>query len=219
MRHPAQRVVPPAGGTELICGFTRWPCGTLPRLRHVKGVLFADYVRMLRGHKGTDWSPFLASEDLAYLAVRITPDQWYPMDSFERMGNAILHVVAHDDLQAVRMWGKFSVDHLRTQQPMLVQPGDPVETLTRFRVLRSTYFDFDALAIPLLHEDEAQVVISYHMGRSAEEAASLQTMGFFERLLEMAGATDVRAAFASRSWLGEPQTLLKVHWQMPATAR
>jgi hypothetical protein len=185
-------------------------------LRHVKGVLFADYVRMLRGHKGTDWSGLLSSEDMAYLAVRIVPDQWYPMDSFERMGNAILQVVAHDDLQAVRMWGKFSVDHLRGQQPLLVQPGDPVETLTRFRVLRSTYFDFDALAIPLLHEDEAQVVISYHMGRRAEEAASFQTMGFFERLLEMAGAVEVSAAFGTRSWAGEPETRLRLHWLMPA---
>lgn len=184
-------------------------------LRHVKGVLFADYVRMLRGHKGVDWSAYLNPEDRAYLSVRITPDQWYPMESFERMGNAILHLVARDDLQAVRMWGKFSVDHLRALQPMLVEPGDPVETLTRFRVLRSTYFDFDALAIPLLHEDEAQVVISYFMGPRAEEAASYQTMGFFERLLEMSGTTDVNAAFASRSWTGDPVTLVKLHWQVP----
>jgi hypothetical protein len=170
---------------------------------------------MIRGHKGTDWSQFLPAEDMAYLAVRIAPDEWYPMPTFERMGNAILHVVARDDIQAVRMWGKFSVDNLRAQQPLLLAVGDPIETLTRFRVLRSTYFDFDALAIPLLHDGEAHVVIRYYMGRRAEEAASFQTMGFFERLLEIAGATDVQAVFAQRSWAGDADTLLKLHWVTP----
>ncbi|HTM19608.1 MAG TPA: hypothetical protein VL172_03845 [Kofleriaceae bacterium] len=171
---------------------------------------------MIRGQKGADWSQFLPPEDLEFLKVRIQPDDWYPMPTFERLGNAILHVVARDDIQAVRMWGKFSVDHLRMQQPLLVAPGDPIETLTRFRILRSTYFDFDALAIPLLHMDEAQVVIRYYMGRRAEEAACFQTMGFFERLLEFSGAKDVQAQFAQRSWAGDADTLLKLHWE-PST--
>jgi hypothetical protein len=170
---------------------------------------------MIRGQKGTDWAQFLPPEDLAYLTVRIAPDEWYPMPTFERLGNAILHVVARDDIQAVRMWGKFSVDNLRVQQPMLLAPSDPVETLTRFRVLRSTYFDFDALAIPMLHTDEATVLIRYYMGRRAEEAACFQTMGFFERLLELAGATDVQAQFVQRSWVGDADTVLKLHWESP----
>ena len=167
---------------------------------------------MLRGRKDIDWSTRLPREDLPFLRVKIDANGWYPMESFERMGNAILAEIAASDLEAVRMWGRLSVDALRTAQPQLVAEGDPIETLMRFRVLRSTYFDFEALEIPTLSDGEAQIVIRYHMGEMAEEAASYQTMGFFERLLEIGGAQNVYARFLERSWVGNARTLLELTW-------
>jgi hypothetical protein len=189
-------------------------------MRNVKGVLFADYVRMIRSYKLADWTKFLETEDLEFLKTRIEPAAWYPMEVFERLGNAILHVIAHDRMEAVRLWGRLSVDPLHAANPGLLAPGDPLETLTRFRILRSTFFDFEALTIPMLHDGEAHVSISYEMGLPAEEAASYQTMGFFERLLELSGATSVKALFIQRSWTGDPKTLIELRWEMPrASAR
>jgi len=176
--------------------------------------LFAEYVRMIRGNKQYDWPSELQPEDLRYLQSKVDLAGWYPMETFERFGNAILKFVALGQLEAVRMWGRFSVDELRAAQPNLVAPGDPVETLQRFRVLRATYFDFDALEIAMLVDDEAQIVIRYHMGARAEEAASLQTMGFFERQLELAGATNVTAKLSERSWAGDARTLLQLNWDL-----
>jgi hypothetical protein len=182
-------------------------------VRHVKGVLFADYVRMIRSQKSVDWSDSLEPTDIDYLLRKVEPNAWYPMASFERMGNAILRHVAGGDLQAVRMWGRFSVDQLRAAMPTLVADGDPVETLMRFRVLRATFFDFEALSVSTLVDDHAHIVVHYYMGPAAEEAASVQTMGFFERLLEIAGAKDVEAKFSKRSWAGDDETLLELHWR------
>lgn len=170
---------------------------------------------MIRSNKQHDWRARLEAEDLPYLATRVDPAGWYPMATFERLGNAILQYIALDDLQAVRMWGRFSVDELRAAHPALLVPGDPIETLQRFRVMRSTFFDFPALDIPMLLDDEAQVIISYHMGARAEEAASFQTLGFFERQLELAGATNVSAHLLQRSWAGDPRTLLQLDWDPP----
>ncbi|MEO8799997.1 MAG: hypothetical protein ABI551_19020 [Polyangiaceae bacterium] len=180
--------------------------------RHVKGVLFADYVRMMRACKSVDWSRTLAPADLAYLHAKIAPDDWYPMETFERFGDAILAEVAGSDLQAVRSWGRFSVDALTAKWPQLVAPGEAVETLMRFRVLRSTFFDFEALTIPTLVDGQADIVIAYQMGAVAEEAACYQTMGFFERLLELGGATNVYAQFVQRSWMGDEKTRLDITW-------
>lgn len=178
----------------------------------MKGVLFADYVRMLRGRKDIDWAARLPREDHPFLRVKIDGNGWYPMDSFERLGNAILAEIAGSDLDAVRMFGRFSVDTLRALQPELVADGDPLDTLMRFRVLRATYFDFEALEIPMATDGAAHIVIRYHMGAMAEEAASYQTMGFFERLLEIGGAQNVYARFLERSWIGDARTLLEVTW-------
>lgn len=182
----------------------------------VKGVLFVDYVRMLRALKGVDWSEFLPLEDLSYLRTRIELDAWYPMDTFERMGNQILRLVARNDLASVRMWGRSQAAPLQEAEPGLVSPGDPMETINRFRVLRSTYFDFEALDVLMLHGDEALIAIRYHMGMPAEEAASWQTLGFFERLLELSGAVDVKALFTERSWYGDRRTVLALEWRIPS---
>lgn len=182
--------------------------------RHVRGVLFVDYVRMLRAQK-VDWTQHLPVEDLVYLESHIEPDAWYPMATFERLGNQILRTTARGELQAVRFWGRYSVGSLRASHPELLAPGDPIETLRRFRVMRETYFDFAALELPLLHDDEAHVVVRYYMGMPAEEAACYQTMGFFEGLLELAGAKQIAAELRERSWAGAPRTLIHITWTMP----
>jgi len=182
---------------------------------NVRGVLFLDYVRMLRSHKEVDWAAHLPPEDARYLSMKIEPDAWYPMTTFERLGNEILRHVARGELFPVQLWGRYSAAQLRLAHSRLLEPDDPIETLSRFRVLRATFFDFTALEVPMLHDDEAYVVIHYHMGMPAEEAAAFQTMGFFEGLLELAGARQVDARFAERSWAGDPRTLLELRWRPP----
>jgi hypothetical protein len=181
----------------------------------VKGILFVDYVRMIRRSKGTDWSRALEPEDMGLVLSRIDADAWYPMESFERLGNAILKHIAHGEVEAARLWGRLSVDPMLASAPSLVSPEDPIETLMRFRVLRSTFFDFEALFVTTLVDDHADILVSYHMGPMAEEAASYQTMGFFERLLELASATRIEATFKERSWAGDARTLLALRWVPP----
>jgi hypothetical protein len=184
-------------------------------MRQVRGVLFVDYVRMLRSQKVADWSSHLAAGDLPYLRMQIDQSAWYPMTTFERMGNAILHTVTRGELFPVQLWGRYSAAQLREANPMLLEPNNPPETLARFRVLRETFFDFDALDVPLLHDNETHIVVRYYMGKPAEEAASYQTMGFFEGLLELAGARDVRSSFQEKSWDGDDRTLLAIRWTPP----
>jgi hypothetical protein len=183
-------------------------------VHQVRGILFLDYVRMLRSQKRvSDWTTHgLTAEDLPYLSMRIDPAAWYPMATFERMGNAILDTVARGEMFPVRLWGRYSASQLVVAHPTLLAKDDPPETLARFRVLRSTFFDFEALTVPLLHLDEAHIEIRYHMGMPAEEAASHQTMGFFEGLLELCGIRQIDAIFRERSWTGDARTLMVLRW-------
>ncbi len=167
---------------------------------------------MIRRRKDVDWLSHLRTEDLRYLTEPIDPNAWYPMETFERMGNGILMEIADGQVQAARMWGVVQAELLWKAHPNLVADGDPIETLMRFRVLRATYFDFDALEVPTLITGHAEILIRYHMGAMAEEAASYQTAGFFHRLLELAGAKKVTAHFVEKSWAGGARTLLEVTW-------
>jgi hypothetical protein len=171
---------------------------------------------MLRAFKGVDWSAYLTRAEQLYLSTRIEPGQWYPMEAFERMGVAILREIARNDLTLVKHFGRVSLDALCKQYDNLVAPGDPKGSLHRFRLLRQGLFDFPALDLEDLFEDEAVALVSYEMGAVAEEAATHQTMGFFERLLERAGGAPARVSLSARSWAGDPKTRVHMKWTIPS---
>ncbi|MBL8953465.1 MAG: hypothetical protein JNK82_22005 [Myxococcaceae bacterium] len=181
--------------------------------RNVMGTLFVDYVRMLRTRKDVDWAKYFGPQDLPYLTARITPDGWYPMSTFERMGLAILEVIAQGELETVKAFGAASVDWLAETHPTLLAKGDPRESIMRFQVLRQSFFDFSALEVLGVSDSDAQLQIAYQMGPVAEEAASFQTMGFFIRLLELSGAKSVESKFTGRSWAGDPATVCELVWE------
>ena len=181
--------------------------------RHVKGTLFVDYVRMLRSRKQTEWGRHLAAADLRYLSDRIETNAWYPMETFERFGLAILEEVARGDLFVVRTWGRLQAEYLADKLSGLLVAGDPRESLMRFQVVRQSFFDFDAVTIPELSDASARVFVNYGMGSRAEQAAAHQTLGFFARLVELAGAGSVRSGFEQRAWEGDPKTVVSLEWE------
>ena len=184
-----------------------------PVARRVKGFLFAEYVRMIKSKKDVDWSQHLPPDDLLYLKQRIQETEWYPMETFERMGIGILKEIAKGSVQLVRQWGKMSVSGLVQLHEALVCAGDPRETLMRFMVLRRSFFDFNAFDLRSLTNNSAQVEIGYEMSQTAEEAASYQALGFFEKFLELSGATEIQYKFAKKIWAGDATTILRLEWK------
>lgn len=174
---------------------------------------------MLRRCKHVNWDRLLPAEDVIYLKQRIEADAWYPMTTFERFGVAILDNVEGATLEAVRLWGRFSANQYAAVHAELVAPRDPMETLMRLRVLRGTLFDFPAFDISMLIDCEAHVSMDYQMGAVAEEAACVQTMGFCEGILSLAGAANVRAGFEERAWEGAPHTRMNLEWEPVISAR
>jgi hypothetical protein len=181
--------------------------------RRVRGSFFAEYVRMLRRRKDVNWHEVLDADDLVYLTQHIEAGAWYPMESFERLGLAILAKLEGATLDAVHLWGRYSAHHFVKEHGDLVKTGDAVDTMMRLKVQRETLFDFPAFDVPSLIDGEAHVIIAYGMSDLAEEAACHQTMGFCEGILSLAGAGDVRGHFTERSWSGEARTLLVLQWR------
>jgi hypothetical protein len=79
--------------------------------------------------------------------------------------------------------------------------------------MSGTFFDFDAIKLPFLQDGVVHIEIAYQMGMPAEEAASTQTLGFFEGLLKLSGATTLEGAIREKSWAGDPRTLAVIRWR------
>lgn len=180
--------------------------------RQVRGFLFVDYVRMIRSHKQIPWRELLHPDDLVWISQRITLEAWYPMESYERLGLAILDHVAKGNLARIRRWGKATVDILYEMQPDVFKPGDPRETLARFDVLGGTLFNWPAARTTVIRDGKACVDLDYGMSPRAEEAACHQSLGFLERLLERAGADGIKVRVVKGTWAGDPNTEIEVTW-------
>lgn len=168
---------------------------------------------MIRGHKAINWSEYLQPEDAALLVRPIEPEGWYPMETFERFGIGIIREIGKGQLDAVKMWGRLQVEQVRQAQPHLVAEGDPRGTLMRFRSLQRSLFDYDAVDVPEVLDDAATVSIAYGMSKEAERAACHQSLGFCERLVEVAGGRDVVARIVAAGWQGQPRTLIDLRWR------
>ena len=84
--------------------------------------------------------------------------------------------------------------------------------MMRFKVFRSEFFNFQAVEIIALVAGLARVEVSYQMSPPAEEAAAYQTMGFFERMAQLAGGTNCRAEFEKRGWVDDSTTVFCIRW-------
>jgi hypothetical protein len=182
--------------------------------RRVKGILFVDYVRLVRSRPEAARSPHLEPEDRSFLDQDIDLAGWYPMAVFERLGLAILETIPAADLERVRDWGRQSVERVIAGVEGLVVAGDPRESLMRFQVFRRTFFDFDALSMLEVNDASAEAQIDYGMSPTAEEAAAVQTQGFFEGLVELAGGSIADSSFLTTTWRGDPRTVLRLEWRL-----
>src|SRR5260370_33015953 len=128
----------------------------------------AEYVRMMRRRKGVEWERWPITQALAFIRQRTAPDEWYPMETLERLGIAILMGLDGPTLEAVRFWGRFSATQYAAEHPAFIARNDPIDSLMRLKGMRSTLFNFPAFDIPTLIESHAHVVVTYHIGGLAE---------------------------------------------------
>jgi len=181
--------------------------------KRVKGVFFIDYVRMMRRRPDIEWSKYLRPEDQRFLTERIEDSEWYPFEAFERMGLAIITEIAGGDFEGPYLWGRASVDGLSAIHESLVCHDDPMVSLMRFQVLRTSFFNFDPVVFESITGNRAIMKIEYGMCGIAEHAATGQTLGYFERILELSGACNVQHRYLGRIWEGDPITRLAMTWE------
>jgi len=181
--------------------------------KHVKGTLFLDYVRMIRKRKEVDWSKHLRREDLEILGRMVLPSEWYPLETYQRCGVAVLHEIAQGDVQAVRAWGGRSMDELMKIYKNLAEENNPLKALEKLQLLRRRFFDFEGLEISPQGGNRVQVKVDVAFGGVADEAYAYQMLGTVERLLERTGAKKIESKFMQRAWQGAPHTVIEFGWE------
>jgi CheY-like chemotaxis protein len=159
------------------------------------------------------WASQLPAADAAIVGARVDVNEWYPMEAFERLGLAILDHVVRGETDSIRLWGRQQVQAILAYLPELRMADDPRESVMRFQNFLSTLFDFPAVTLESVDDVECVLSVGYGMGSRAEEAATWQTVGFFEELVSAAGGREATGRLLSRGWVpGAPGTSFTVEW-------
>jgi len=183
--------------------------------KHVKGTLFQEYAQMIRKNKNIDWSKRLKPEELELIKQIILPNMWYPMETYQRLGAAIFEELAKGSLDAARLWGRMSMERMADLYKVtLVVEHFPLRTLEKFRLISRRFFDFEGFHVTVLGDNKASIQIDRGFGDLAMPAYSFQMLGSFERLIELAGGKEVKAAFTAKAWEGAPHSIIELEWRL-----
>ena len=162
--------------------------------RQVRGILFLDYVRMLRRYQVAERAKaHLLPDEARILTDRVDPTAWYSMETFERLGLAILHEIVLDEVDVIRLWGRSQLPNLLAFFPALATAAGPSEAVVRLSSFIQSLFDFACLSVERVDDVSTSVFVNYGMSPAAEEAAVRQTMGFFEELITTHGGGAVES--------------------------
>lgn len=144
----------------------------------------------------------------------VQAEGWYPVETFERIALAWLHLIAAGRPETFGKLGARTADSLVAGNPELIVPGDIRESVMRALVLRQSLFDFTAFEVRGVSDTDVQLLLKHGLSPLAEHATAFQTAGFVTRLLEVCGVRDCEVSFPSRAWDGDPHTTLEVSWQL-----
>lgn len=180
----------------------------------MRGVLYVDYVRMIRRQLPA-WRSTLDPACVAALDRIVDVDGWYPMEDFERLGLAILDHVVGGEHDSIRLWGRQTVQALLGFLPDL-QASAPDEAVRRMQPYLSSLFDFPVMSLESVGAAGAVLRVSYFMGPRAEEAATWQAIGFFEELVVASGGRAASGSLLTRAWSGAPSTTFAITWSTTA---
>lgn len=189
-------------------------------MAEVKGSLLVDVVRLIRANKDRDWKKYLNEKDLEIIESQILPTAWYPLDTYERAERAIFQEIGQGKLENARIWGRFAIDDMvKRIYQNLIEEQDPMLTLERFTLFRKQLFrfqdpNFQPMEFSQMGPKQVRIKIQLNHPLELFEAYAYQSMGSFERLVELAGGKEPKVSIVEYDWKSRcPYAVLEVSWK------
>ena len=129
----------------------------------IKGTWFTDYVKVIRAnkHRKAEFDNYLKPEDWQLVETKILPSQWYPLETYKRIGEAIFRVIAGSSLEMTFIFGQQILKELlKTYKNMLVV-GDPAASVAKLVHLHDNFFKNIQSKTEIVEKDEHHLVIKF----------------------------------------------------------
>jgi len=170
----------------------------------VKGTWLIEWAKMVRKYikgdekKKEEFNSYLTANDWEIINGMIIPSQVYAYDFFQRLGRAVFHIVAKENLEATRAFGKLLMKNLLIVYKNLLVANDPIASAKKLVEYHSFCFINVVSRTSVKEEGEKFITILLTLTKEdkkyveAAEAFAYQLAGSFEELIAQAGAENVQ---------------------------
>lgn len=180
-------------------------------MQKVKGTIFAPWVKGIKADKSGVYDTLLTEEDKAVLSKLILSSSWYSFETYRNCVNAVAKIVAKDDGETIRQWGRAYSDEIMTSvYKHAIKKGDPKAAMDQFLYVFKSMFDFGKVNNELLAGGE--MLVSIEAFEPDFEMFYHITRGWLERFIELCLDKSVQSEFVKKSWASDPVTQIKVSW-------
>ena len=156
----------------------------------------------------------LSAEDRALLPPKFFDSNWYPYDTWRALRRiaGILRTGSEPPDQAIR-YGKYIAEYLLTGVYQSLVAKDPRRQVNRFNAIHDFFYK-DTATIVVKQEGESVCSVEYSYTPAVKPVPStcMSTMGFWMRVLELSGASTVKASHPTCLCKGEKYCLFRYDW-------
>jgi hypothetical protein len=168
-------------------------------MAEIKGVLLSAWMTFLKNRYGAE-AVSSALNDLdaaeqARLSAPFLPSSWYPYDTLHILRRLTRPLATPSDRNLASEIGAFMAEHAFTGVYHSLLEHDPIKQVQKFNWIGEFFFN-EARTLETEITGEASCVVRYRYEPGANPTSAICTSlcAFWSRTIELAGASNVKAA-------------------------
>jgi len=180
-------------------------------MNQVKGSALIPCVKAIKADKSGAYDKILSQKTKDTISKLVLPSSWYDWDIYKNCLNALTEIVANNDMNIIREWGKISSSAIMgSVYKSSVVKGDLVSAMERFKFVHKSIFSFGTLKNEFVSDNE--MIFSIEEFDSDFQTIFYIVIGWLEKYIELCLGKSVQAAFIEKAWEGNPVTRIKLTW-------
>ncbi|MFP4445861.1 MAG: hypothetical protein ACLFPD_06400 [Desulfosudaceae bacterium] len=180
-------------------------------MRQVKGTLFINIAKNIKADKTGVFDKFLTDEDRQILSKLILQSAWYPYETYRNCLTAIAAVLAKNDPDILKDWGREQGQAtMETIYKLALKKDDAQEAMNSYDRVVKAQFNFGSITGTMVGDQEMHITME---GFDKDfEAWYHIASGWMEKYLELVLKKPVKSRIIKKSWEGAPATVFQLTW-------
>jgi len=173
--------------------------------------MLIEFVKSIKADKTGAFDRFLTDADRAVLSQRILPGSWYPFETYKRCFTAVARVLAKDNAETLREWGRqYGQATMTSIYKIILQKKDAQSAMTAYNSVFRSQFNFGKTEFKMVSENEMLIGL---MGFEPDFTALHHVaQGWMERTIALVINKPVRSEIAGNTWEGGPAVVIRLRW-------